>query len=270
MRYSNGALILLVSVFAAAIFVSVPPPTTTTTTSAANTPTGDLQEEEKLDDAVDAGILSSPGAADTASDVLSTGSNENTAITTACTAGYIYCVNGNAVDGATGIETGSTCDVACGGSSSSCCFGDRACKGFTGKVCNDGSCNDKMACYSATIDSVVNSCRGKFSCISAGSFGSIGAVVNSCHAAQSCNALGIRGSAGMLQDSCNAYKSCWQVAFSPGSSIGNMTSSCNAEMACYKTAKNASITSHMNNCCNAVSECSSATESTLSVQCAGE
>jgi hypothetical protein len=46
MRYSNGAVILLASVFAAAIFVFVPPPTTTTTTT--NPPAADdLQQEEK-------------------------------------------------------------------------------------------------------------------------------------------------------------------------------------------------------------------------------
>lgn len=189
--------------------------------------------------------------------------------TPACASGYVVCANGFAVDDVTGLVTGSTCAVACSGSS--CCSGDRACSFFTGKVCKDGGCNGKMSCYKSRITSVVNSCTSEFSCMSAG-FGAIGVVgtlVNSCQATLSCNAFGFNGLAGNIQDSCNALKSCWQVAFSTGSSIGNISSSCNAAKACYRAAKfpTESISSNMNNCCNADNECISATEISIPAQC---
>ena len=195
---------------------------------------------------------------------------ETATATAACATGYLVCVNGFAVDDATGLVTGTTCGDACS-KGPVCCSGDRACSLFTGKVCQDGGCNGKMACYKARITSVVNSCTGQFSCMSAGygPTGVVGTLVNSCQGYLSCNSFGFNGIAGNVQDSCNAVKGCWQVAFSVGASVGNISSSCNAYKGCYKAAKFSaeSISSNMNNCCNADNECISATKISIPAQC---
>lgn len=305
MRYSNGAAALLATVAAAAIFVSTTTAATTSTRADESvsrivkkdhhdhedsTPPRPAEDNlnQKDEDAGDAGILTrrlaaGPFAGSTGSSSTSSGfsrkvttpssTNWHTSsrvLTTACTAGYIYCVNGFAVDGATGTPTGITCAAACGGTSTSCCYGDRACKYFTGKVCNDGSCNGKFACYKAKIPTVVNSCLGgTFACNNAGQYRTVGTVlVNSCHGKFSCQSFGLRGIVGdQIQASCIGYKSCWQVAFDPSSSIGSMASSCNGAKACYKAARTVPITSNMNNCCNADNACNGVTEATLPAQC---
>lgn len=186
-----------------------------------------------------------------------------------CPSGYVHCANGDEVDGATGIPTGSTCATACVGFN--CCTEDRACKEFTGKICKDGGCTGKFACYKANIDVVVKSCYGRSACASAGRYyGTAGTFINSCKAAQACNSFAFRGTAlGTINDSCNGYKSCWQVAFIKDSTIGSMTSSCNGSYACYQASKYASdtISTNMYFCCNADNECKTATESTLPATC---
>ena len=99
---------------------------------------------------------------------------------------FVDCVDGLVVG-----TTGTTCHDECAGH---CCTDPEDCRGFTGKVCADGSCSTATvnvtvdpgcapgdtsciyagACENATIPFVANSCVGPYSCKLAGNNGNVG------------------------------------------------------------------------------------------------
>ena len=86
------------------------------------------------------------------------------------------------MEGFTVEDPGVTCEVACDGD---CCVGEDSCKGFTGSVAKDGSCNERRACYKAEIGVVSGgSCDGPNAC----SYAKIGVVSGkSCKGPSACN-----------------------------------------------------------------------------------
>ena len=151
-----------------------------------------------------------------------------------------------------------------------CCSDPRACTGFTGKICKDGSCNLYKACYDAAIPLVVNSCKYEYACYYADR---IRSIVNSCNEWGACFYAGLYslGTATRhIRDSCNGYYACDSVAYK--GSIGNITSSCNEKYACYMAGSplpygTGKIYSNLTSCCNSENACNKTKESTLPAQC---
>ena len=71
------------------------------------------------------------------------------------------CADNVVCDNGYDTTTFETCATSCAGK---CCKGDNACFQFTGKVCKDGSCNGKAACWKANIPFVIDRCKGDYAC----------------------------------------------------------------------------------------------------------
>ena len=141
-----------------------------------------------------------------------------------CTSGYVECVFGYLADEIT------PCAEEC---ALTCCTGLDACKYFTGKVCQDGSCNGDSSCYAADIEFVVNSCKEPDSCFKVSSYsGTAGIIANSCDGDAACIFLGYYGRVGYVQDSCNGVEACKNAAYYATEMV-NFKNSCNAQYACY-------------------------------------
>ena len=113
---------------------------TSSSSSAADVVAPPREGNAKDDVVADAGILTST--------VLQ-------AVAPTCAAGYVVCDNGY------DTTTFATCATSCAGK---CCKGNNACFQFTGKVCKDGSCYGKAACWKANIPFVIDSCKGDYAC----------------------------------------------------------------------------------------------------------
>jgi len=117
------------------------------------------------------------------------------------------------------------CSVACNGK---CCVGPgkysyngdytNPCQSFTGKICMDGSCHGRGACFNGVIPTIVNSCNGTRACS--------GVAAN-------------KGKAGHFESSCVGDRVCefaGASGFTAGVSSGaisNITKSCIGYRACY-------------------------------------
>jgi len=180
----------------------------------------------------DTGILASPLSAAKGTNVapsspITVASHH---LTSLCTPGteYVICVNGH-VKGYPGV----TCYEACG-DGANCCSGIDACKGFSGRVCKDTiSCSGDSACAYANIPWVVRSCKELGSCFKAGyGMGSIESIVDSCIGDFSCyNAAAYFGSIGKIQSSCNGIDACNWLGYDNGL-VGDVLGSCNADSGC--------------------------------------
>lgn len=185
-----------------------------------------LASNDMVINAADAGILQTPkptiyASTMTGVDVknMSTPSSGTMefAIMSKCTVGYIDCHSGY-FNGDSSIS----CADACKGE---CCVGKFACDRFTGKVCQDGSCVEELACESAEILlGVVESCKGDMVCVAADLAGTLGKIVNSCMGEYACNRLGLNGIAGDVIDSCNAGYACFDGGALNGA-VGNIKKS---------------------------------------------
>lgn len=159
------------------------------------------------------------------------------------------------------------------------CHGERACIetaddfGLIGSI--SGSCIGDYSCrefgsYFGTVGDLSNACTGKNACHLGAMYGGIiASIVNSCTADHSCRLLGHgAGKIGNVKDSCTALDSCRGAGYNRGS-MGSITTSCNAEAACRDagTGSSGAITSNLKGCCNTVSACELATQSTLPAQC---
>ena len=172
-----------------------------------------------------------------------------------CTAGFVDCK-----DGYLASDNTTTCYDKCAGD---CCKGYYNgtiyddCFGFTGKVCKDGSCNGEGTCVNATIPSVVNSCKGKFTCYKAGyDRGLIKSMVDSCHGEYACSyAAQTKGFIGDLIGSCNGFGACYYIAADRGS-IGKMTNSCIGKLACSYAARYSGFISSISGSCIGKESCS--------------
>lgn len=169
-----------------------------------------------------------------------------------CTQGYVDCFYGNlATDPSKSCQYDADgCYVSHG--VYSCCDGDNACFGFTGKICKDGSCNGVNSCRKASIPIVVNSCYGLGSCDKVGYW-----------------APGVTGKVGNFINSCTAYRSCYHVAYGEGGEVGTLTKSCIQEQACeYMGAGQfGPVTSDLNDCCVSPMACSGYSEANIPTQC---
>ena len=165
-------------------------------------------------------------------------------------------------------NSSTTCASAC--ADKSCCVGEYACDGFTGKVCkNEVSCNGFRACYNAYITFVAKSCNGDYSCYYAEQLGS---VINSCKGFSACSYAGIySGTTRDIQDSCNDQYACAAIAYY--GTIGNIASSCNNNRTCLLAGSalpngTGAIYSSLTGCCNSMtSECEKTNQTTLPAEC---
>lgn len=167
---------------------------------------------------------------------------------------FVTCVDGFSVN--SNGESGPPCSTACGGL---CCQGERACEGFTGKVCKDGSCSGKQACRAATIPQVINSCKpwpnsgGHGSTQVANlvcdlvandggsSFGSVGNLTDSCWGNGACRQMAHYGEVGNVINSChNVGNNHWEhsvcTLLAKHGIARNIISSCHGHLSCFAVA----------------------------------
>jgi len=163
---------------------------------------------------------------------------------------YVTCVNGH-VKG----DPDVTCFEACD-NGANCCSGIDACKGFSGRVCKDGSCNGLMACMHANIPWVVGSCSKFGACFKAGyGMGSIESIVDSCNGEVSCyKAAAYFGSIGKIQSSCNGLDACNWLGYDNGL-VGDVLGSCNADSGCDGTSWDGGSIGSITESCNAFYSC---------------
>ena len=144
-----------------------------------------------------------------------------------------------------------TCFDECGGSGGLCCQGNRACEGFTGRVCKDGSCTGDFACKDAYIPEVINSCKPLGSEVAGESHSCFEAamqrpfkMIDSCRGFSACSNMGSR----FLDEGVGSLtNSCHNVGVGGGSagngngvcsdlgrrgSVGDVTSSCYGGRTC--------------------------------------
>jgi len=177
--------------------------------------------------AADAGVL--PLHRPKNEDVLSGERRLDWAVT--CEAGYIECDNGMAVIDGIAIPCKEACRQDDG--TLSCCNGNwwyedyffegDACRGFSGKVCKDGSCRGGNACRNANIDYVVNSCIDGWMDSATCQSAQIYRAVNSCNGYYSC----LRTEANYVSNSCNLDFSCYDASV-----CGDIVDSCNTDCEC--------------------------------------
>lgn len=165
-----------------------------------------------------------------------------------CTAGFVECK-----DGYLASDSTTTCFAQCAGKCCTEVYFDYlfdSCYKFTGKVCKDGSCNELGACVYATIPSVVNSCKGNFTCYKAGyDEGSIKRMVDSCNGAYACYYAAKDGRIiGDITGSCIGLGACYSIAADNGS-IGKITNSCIGEYACGEAAKSSGFIRSISKSC---------------------
>ena len=176
----------------------------------------------------------------------SSGSGRLLQTSTACTAGYVDCDDG-LVRG-----SGQTCYDACG---PNCCGPSyEACRNFTGKVCKDGSCVGELACKSATIPLVLDSCKGYHACYNAGFVNStVGNMTSSCKGRRSCSRLGNNGVVGNIDNSCLDERSC--LSLGESGKVGNVQNSCNSTFSCGYAGSQGGIVGNIQDSCFGVKSC---------------
>ena len=185
-----------------------------------------------------------------------------------CTAGFVYCEDGEEVNPTTGSLTGKSCHEACQNptdpSSQDCCISSGDCFRFTGKVCRDGSCDGGGACQSANIpEGVIDSCRGRLACWllggeSSAGMGAVGRVESSCHGERSCYAINFKyrpvpGKMGHLLKSCHGKSSCEGLGSYldlPNSdpAVGDVIFSCHGESSCVGVGVDGTVGNIFHSC----------------------
>ena len=84
-----------------------------------------------------------------------------------------------------------------------------------------------------SVGNVTDSCRGEYSCKSAGGYGLVGSITGSCFQHSSCFHAGRSGGyVGSILDSCFNEQSC-KDAGSYGGYVGSISGSCGQVKSCY-------------------------------------